>query len=60
MDRPHSAFRMEAAGSLTPALEGAPRSKIHPRTTKEKGRNTDEARKAKKPAVFLDQETETR
>ena len=59
MDR-SSPFHMEAAGSLTPALEGAPRSKIHPRTTKEKGRNTDEARKAKKPAVFLDQETETR
>ena len=37
MDRP-SQFHMEAAGSLTPALEGAPRSGSHRHRTKEKGR----------------------
>lgn len=37
MDHP-SPFRMEAAGSLTPELEGAPRSGVHSRRTKEKGR----------------------
>ena len=44
MDNP-SQFHMDAAGSLTPALDGAPRSGAHPHRTKEKGRGTaDEAR----------------
>lgn len=43
-----------SAGSLTPALEGAPCSAIHPQRTKEKGRGGPEARKqeGEKP-VFL-------
>lgn len=46
-------FHMEAAGSLTPELEGAPSSGLHPYRTKEKeGRFHDEARKkAEKGAV---------
>ncbi len=41
-----SGFRMEAAGSLTPELNGAPRSGAHTRRTKEKGREKpNEARK---------------
>ncbi len=39
MDHP-SPFHMEAAGSLTPELEGAPRSGVHRRRTKAKGRET--------------------
>ena len=39
-----SQFHMEAAGSLTPELDGAPRSGLHQHRTKEKGRGTaDEA-----------------
>ena len=45
MERKQDRFRMEAAGSLTPALEGAPHSAEHLRNTKEKGRGSaDEAR----------------
>ena len=54
------AFRMESAGSLTPALEGASRSKLHPRTTNEKGRRSDEARQKAEPAVFLENDQKTR
>ena len=44
MERKQDRFRMEAAGSLTPALEGAPHSAEHLRNTKEKGRGSaDEA-----------------
>lgn len=56
MDRP-SNFRMEAAGSLTPELEGAPRSGVHRHRTKEKGRGTgDEARQKALEAAPLDSE----
>lgn len=49
-------FHMEAAGSLTPELEGAPRSAPHRRRTKEKGRvHAHEARKEKAKALFLDE-----
>ncbi len=60
MDRYCGAFRMESAGSLTPDLEGAARSAPHPRTTEEKGRGRDEARKTAKPAVLLEEEGQTR
>ena len=40
MERKQDRFRMEAAGSLTPALEGAPHSAEHLRNTKEKGRGS--------------------
>lgn len=44
-----SPFRMEAAGSLTPELEGAPRSGPHRQRTKAKGRESaHEARQAAK------------
>lgn len=39
MDRA-SKFRMDAAGDLTPQLNGAPSSGAHPHRTKEKGRGT--------------------
>lgn len=56
MDRT-SEFRMEAAGSLTPELNGAPRSGAHPHRTKEKGRGTThEARKKEAPALPVDEE----
>ena len=49
-----SMFRMEAAGDLTPELNGAPRSGAHPHRTKEKGRGTeDEARQEKAPVLPL-------
>ena len=60
MEHYRGAFRMEAAGSLTPNLEGAARSAPHPRTTKEKGRRNHEARKEAKPAVLLEEEHKTR
>lgn len=56
MDRA-SAFRMEAAGSLTPELNGAPRSGAHPHRTKEKGRGKEhEARKEKAQVLPVDEE----
>ncbi|MEL4860629.1 hypothetical protein AAEU42_05170 [Pseudoflavonifractor phocaeensis] len=47
MARPSGPFRMEAAGSLTPELEGASRSGRHPRRggdaqAKKKGEKTHE------------------
>lgn len=56
MYRPSDKFRMEAAGSLTPELEGAPRSAAHPRITKEKGHGEgyDEARQKKAEILFLE------
>ena len=53
MEQP-SPFRMEAAGSLTPELEGAPRSGVHRERTKAKGREgTHEAGEgAQGPAVL--------
>ena len=51
-------FHMETAGSLTPELEGAPVSGIHPRRTKEKeGQIHDEARKKEKGALLAHQKT---
>ncbi len=41
-------FHMEAAGSLTPDLEGAPASGFHPDRTKEKEGHHDAARKKAK------------
>ena len=44
-----SPFRMEAAGSLTPELEGGPRSGPHHQRSNTKGRErTHEARQAAK------------
>ena len=49
-----SPFRMEAAGSLTPELEGGPRSGPHAQRTKEKGRErTHEARQTAKISPAL-------
>ena len=60
MDHP-SPFHMEAAGSLTPELEGAPRSGVHRQRTKAKGRGTThEARQtAEKAPVLGPEETRT-
>lgn len=59
MEHP-STFHMEAAGSLTPELEGAPRSGTHRQRTKAKGREaTHEARKTAEKAPILGPE-ETR
>ena len=56
MDR-SSPFHMEAAGSLTPELEGAPRSGVHRHRTKEKGRGTaDEARQEAPDTLSVEQE----
>ena len=53
MEQP-SPFRMEAAGSLTPELEGAPRSGAHRARTKAKGRErTHEARQTAKISPAL-------
>lgn len=52
MERKNDAFRIEAAGSLTPALEGAPRSGAHPRRTEEKGRSHHEAGQAKEDTIL--------
>ena len=53
-----SGFRMEAAGSLTPELNGAPRSGAHTRRTKEKGREKpNEARKAQASVPPLEERT---
>ena len=60
MSRYRGAFRMESAGSLTPDLEGAARSAVHPRTSKEKGRRRDEARKEAAPAVLSEEGRKTR
>ena len=52
-----SPFRMEAAGSLTPELEGGPRSGPHRRRTKAKGRESaHEARKTAEKAPLLEPE----
>ena len=52
-----SPFRMEAAGSLTPELEGGPRSGPHRRSTKAKGREgAHEARQAAEIPPALGQE----
>ena len=52
-----SPFRMEAAGSLTPALDGAPRSSPHRHRTKEKRRGTaDEARQEAPDTLSVEQE----
>ena len=52
-----SQFHMEAAGSLTPELDGAPRSGLHQHRTKEKGRGTaDEARQRQWRLLFLETE----
>ena len=49
-------FRMEAAGDLTPELNGAPCSGAHPHRTKEKGRGTRyEARQEKTQALPLEE-----
>lgn len=54
MGRNSGNFHMEAAGSLTPELEGAPVSGTHPRRTKEKeGHLHDEARKEEKKSALL-------
>ena len=56
MEQP-SPFRMEAAGSLTPELEGAPRSGAHRARTKAKGREgTHEAGQGAKGAPVLGEE----
>ena len=60
VEQDRGAFRMESAGSLTPALEGASKSKIHPRTTNEKGRRSDEVRQKAEPVVFLEDHQKTR
>lgn len=50
-----SMFRMEAAGDLTPELDGAPCSGAHPHRTKEKGRGTkNEARQEEAQAFSLE------
>ena len=50
-----SQFRMESAGSLTPSLDGAPRSGLHSHRTKAKGREqTHEARQPKKRFLLQD------
>lgn len=60
MDRA-SRFRMEAAGDLTPELNGAPCSGDHPHRTKEKGRGTAyEACQEKVVLPPLGEETERR
>lgn len=52
-----SQFHMEAAGSLTPELDGAPRSGLHQHRTKEKGHGTaDEARQKAVEAPLLETE----
>ena len=52
-----SQFHMEAAGSLTPELDGAPRSGLHQHRTQEKGRRTaDEARQKAVEAPLLETE----
>ena len=52
-----STFHMEAAGDLTPELNGAPRSGAHPHRTKEKGRGTGyEARQEKAQVLPMDEE----
>lgn len=52
-----SMFRMEAAGSLTPELNGAPSSGAHPHRTKEKGRGAEhEAREEKAQALSVEEE----
>ena len=56
-----SMFRMEAAGDLTPGLNGAPCSGAHPHRTKEKGRGTGyEARQEKTPVFSLGETQERR
>lgn len=51
-----SKFRMEAAGDLTPELNGAPCSGAHPHRTKEKGRGTgDEARQKEAPVLSVEE-----
>ena len=59
MYRRDDKFRMEAAGSLTPELEGAPRSGAHPRITKEKGhgKGYDEARQEKANLLLGEKDT---
>ena len=50
-----SPFRMEAAGSLTPELEGGPRSGPHRQRTKAKGRESaHEARQAAENSPALE------
>ena len=52
-----SQFHMEAAGSRTPELDGAPRSGRHQHRTKEQGRGTaDEARQKAVEAPLLETE----
>ncbi len=55
-----SEFRMEAAGSLTPELNGGPRSGAHRHRTKEKGRDTQHEARQKKTAVLPLEEEEER
>ena len=48
-----SQFRMESAGSLTPSLDGAPRSGLHSHRTKAKGReHAHEARQPEKGVLL--------
>ncbi|HJC00591.1 MAG TPA: hypothetical protein H9764_09065 [Candidatus Flavonifractor merdavium] len=52
-----SPFHMDAAGSLTPDLNGAPRSGTHRQRTKAKGRESaHEARKTAEKAPVLEPE----
>ena len=60
MDHYRGAFRMESAGSLTPDLEGAARSAVHPRTSKEKGRTGHEVRRETAPALSSGEGRKTR
>lgn len=50
---------IEAAGSLTPELEGAPRSRVHPSRLPKKGREQPEAHQQEPQPIFL-AETQTR
>ena len=59
MDR-SSPFHMEAAGSLTPALDGAPRSGPHRHRTKEKGRGTSDEARQKTPDTLSVEQEQTR
>ena len=61
MEEPHRPTGLEAAGSLTPALEGAPCSAAHSRRmTKEKGRVYADGAGKKKTGLFLLEEEQTR
>lgn len=55
MDDRQRAVQTEMAGSLTPALEGAPRSASHIHRTNEKGRVYAETGQEKKNAILLEE-----